>query len=708
VKNDPSKTKADPLDALQSLEAQTHGTTLPEDAFHAERIRLLHELHVHQVELEAQNQELREAQARLEESRDRYADLYDFAPVGYMTLDAHGLIEEINLTATTLLGRARGRLIGTPFRAYVTAADGTAFLEHLRQARQTAAPATCELSLALKDRPAIPVQLVSLAVRNITGEITHFRTTVGDITERKKAEGALRISEERFRALIEHSYDAITLIAADGTVLYDSPSIERVLGYTPTERIGRKVFEFVPPQEREGMADGFARFAQLVGAIARSELRFISKDGTLRSVEGVRVNLLREPAVRAVVVNYRDITERKQAEQALQQYHQDMARAQQIGHLGSWKWDMLGQSLSWSDELYRIFGVPHDFELTYEAIEARMHPEDRPENTAQVQRLMTSSTQAQYEFRIIRPDGEVRHIYQSIETTRDETGAVTGMFGIMQDITERRQAEETLRRTVADLARSNAELEQFAYVASHDLQEPLRMVSSYMQLLAKSYQGQLDAEADEFIGYAVDGAQRMQGLISDLLAYARVGTRGQPAVPTDCEAVLTQVLDDLECALAESQAQVTHDPLPTVLADAGQLAQLFQNLIGNAIKFHGAEPPRVHVSAQLQIADRRLLTARPAVSGIHETNLKSQIGNPQSEWLFAVRDNGIGIEPEYWERIFVIFQRLHLRTEYPGTGIGLAICKKIVERHGGRIWVESDPGQGSTFYFTLPQVGDPR
>ena len=192
MKNDPSKIKAGPLDALQPLEVQTHGAAPPEDPFHAERDRLLHEQHIHQAELEAQNQALREAQARLEESRDRYADLYDFAPVGYMTLDAHGIIEEINLTATTLLGVARDRLIGTPFRAYVAAADGTAFREHLRQVRQTAATATCELSLTLKDRPAIPVQLVSLAVRNTTGKITRFRTTISDITERKQAKQALQ------------------------------------------------------------------------------------------------------------------------------------------------------------------------------------------------------------------------------------------------------------------------------------------------------------------------------------------------------------------------------------------------------------------------------------------------------------------------------------------------------------------------------------
>ena len=266
-----------------------------------------------------------------------------------------------------------------------------------------------------------------------------------------------------------------------------------------------------------------------------------------------------------------------------------------------------------------------------------------------------------------------------------------------RELLARVQAMLRLKRAEDALARSNAELERFAYVASHDLQEPLRMVTSYLKLLSSRYQGQLDADADEFIGYAMDGAQRMQGLITDLLAYARVGALDKPSATTDCEDVLAQALGNLEITLAESHAQVTHDPLPTVLADEGQLVQVFQNLIGNAIKFHGAEPPLIHISARQTFEVLR-------TSGSPETSKVSDA----KVWEFAVRDNGIGIDPQYFDHIFITFQRLHARAEYPGTGIGLAVSKKIVERHGGRIWVESEPGQGSTFYFTLPQDGDPR
>ena len=245
---------------------------------------------------------------------------------------------------------------------------------------------------------------------------------------------------------------------------------------------------------------------------------------------------------------------------------------------------------------------------------------------------------------------------------------------ITRDVTQRRDAEDAVRRTATELARSNAELEQFAYVASHDLQEPLRAIAGYCQLLQRRYAGRLDADADEFIAFAVDGATRMQRLIEDLLCYSRVGTRGKPFEPTDCNAVFEQTLVNLQAAIAESGAEITRTDLPTLPADGSQLEQLFQNLLSNAIKFRHKSPPRIRVAAEIE----------------------------GDQWVFSIADNGIGIEPRFAERIFAIFQRLHTRREYPGTGIGLAICKKIVERHGGRIWMRSSPGQGTTFYFTLP------
>ena len=261
-----------------------------------------------------------------------------------------------------------------------------------------------------------------------------------------------------------------------------------------------------------------------------------------------------------------------------------------------------------------------------------------------------------------------------LSTAIFEREQLIGAVVSFRDVTTRKQAQEVLAKRTMQLERSNAELQQFAYVASHDLQEPLRMITGYTNLLSKRYKGKLDDDADEFIGYAVDGANRLRVLINDLLTYSRVGTQGKEFAPTDCELILGQALVGLQVVIQESAARVTHDSLPTVMGDDVQLGQLFQNLIGNALKYRNGNAPAVHIGCQ-----RR-----------------------DNDWLLSIRDNGIGIDPRFAEKIFVIFQRLHNREQYPGTGIGLAVCKRIVERHGGKIWVESAPGKGSTFLFTIP------
>ena len=306
------------------------------------------------------------------------------------------------------------------------------------------------------------------------------------------------------------------------------------------------------------------------------------------------------------------------------------------------------------------------------------HPDDRASTLAEAARLKVGMDTVLFENRYRCRDGSYRWLRWRAHADF-EAGLI---YAIARDITERKRAEDTLRATAAELARSNDELSQFAHVASHDLQEPLRMVASFVHLIGKRYGAVLDDDGKKYIHFAVDGAKRMQALIEDLLALSRVQTRARPPVSTDCAKILRDVMDNLQIAIADAGATVTSDSLPVVMADSTQFAQLFQNLVDNALKFRGAEPLRIHIGA-VRRAD---------------------------EWEFSVRDNGIGIEPKYYDRIFGIFQRLHAFGEFPGTGIGLAVCKKIVERHAGRIWIESEPGGGSVFFFAIPdkKPHDPR
>jgi PAS domain S-box-containing protein len=343
--------------------------------------------------------------------------------------------------------------------------------------------------------------------------------------------------------------------------------------------------------------------------------------------------------------------------------------------------DREGRVLTWNEGAQRLKGYRSE-EILSHSIACIYTEQDRAAGL--LERLLTAARQSGRvtdEGWRVRKDGSQFWAEVVLTTQLDSHGQFVGFAKVTHDSTERKKAElalqaseQALTRYTQELERKNKDLELFTYVASHDLAEPLRMVSNFCGLLKRRYQGRLDADADEFIGYAVDGAARMQTLLQDLLALSRVESKAKPFQPTDCENLLAQTLANLRLLIEQHGAVVTHDSLPTLPADETQLSQVFQNLIGNAIKFHGKKPPKIHIAAVRQ----------------------------GEEYLFTVSDDGIGFDPKQASRIFVIFQRLHTKTEYPGTGIGLSICKKVVERHGGRIWAESTPGAGSRFFFTVP------
>jgi PAS domain S-box-containing protein len=522
--------------------------------------------------------------------------------------------------------------------------------------------------LATTGLAAAAVYLAQTA-RLRTAVAEHLRETAEkEILERKRAAEALEDSERKYRTLLENLPQKIAHKDRNSVYVSCNRCFASDLKIAAGEIRGRTDFDFFPREMAEKYrADD--RSVMESGNAAEIEEEYFW-NGERRSVQTVKTPVRDENGrITGIIVIFWDVTDRKRAEEAVRRaavYNRglleasldplvtispagkltDVNRAAEVA-TGRGRDELIGADFS------EFFTDPEKARLGY------------------LQVFRDGSVQ-DYELGLRRRDGYVRPVLYNASVYRDESGSVAGVFAAARDITERKRAEEELELKARELARSNSDLEQFAYVASHDLQEPLRMVANFTQLLADRYKDQVGEEGAEFIAYAVDGATRMQRLIEDLLTFSRVGTRGKSFEAADCNEVLGRAVANLRVAIEESGAFVGHDELPTVRADASQLTQLFQNLLGNAIKFRSGAP-RILASAEKR----------------------------GSEWVFSIRDNGIGIDPKFRERIFVIFQRLHGRGEYPGTGIGLAVCKKIVERHGGRIWVESEPGKGSTFFFTL-------
>jgi PAS domain S-box-containing protein len=527
-----------------------------------------------------------------------------------------------------------------------------------------------------KDRSVVWVSFTMVLERARDGTPLYEIAVYDDITARKTAEAALRAGEERFRRTFELAGAGLAQVSLDGHFMRVNPRVCEIFGYSERELIGRSAKELSHPDDRDA-ADG-PRAQVLAGEMdsARLEKRYLRKDGSVVWVSLV-IALERDAAGRPLhaISVLDDITGRKRTEAALRESEALFRSTFELAASGIAHVSLEGRFLRVNRQLCGILRYRED-ELIGRSVKDISHPEDRDLTDAQRSRVRAGERQSvRFEKRYLRKDGSVVWVSLGVALVRGEDGAPLYEIAMFDDITERKQAEAALREAHEELKRSNSELEQFAYVASHDLQEPLRMVSSYTQLLGRRYGETFDADAREFMGYIVDGAARMKQLIEDLLAYSRVGTRARDFKTVDLARPLARALGNLRTALEESGGAVTHDPLPALPADEVQLAQVFQNLIGNALKFRSAQAPRIHV-------------------GVSENDKFFEI---------AVRDNGIGIEPQYFERIFMVFQRLHNKGEYPGTGIGLAICKKVVERHGGQVRVESRPGEGSAFIFTLPK-----
>lgn len=484
-----------------------------------------------------------------------------------------------------------------------------------------------------------------------------------------KAEDAKR-PDDLYRLAVEACPSGMVVTDPEGVIVMVNRETERLFGYSRETLLGQSVEILIPERFRAhhpSFRSGYMRDPGTRSMGAGRDLHGLRSDGTEFAVE-IGLNPINTPEGLRILSVIVDISARKHAERMFR-------FAVESSPSAIVETDGLGTVLLVNKETERLFGYSRE-ELIGKSVDLLVpprfreaHPRLRAEYAKQPESRAMGAGRDLY---AIRKDGSEFPVEIGLNSVQTDEGL--RILSVIVDITERKRGEQLLKERAAELQRSNDDLEQFAYIASHDLQEPLRMVASYTQLLADRYEGKLDDKADKYIGYAVDGAKRMQRLVNDLLSYSRIGTQGKPPAPTSSKEVLDSVLLGLKRAISEAGGRIVVQDLPMVMVDDMQLGQVFQNLIGNAIKFRSERPLEVRLKAE-------------------------RVGY---FWKFMVMDNGIGIDDRYSDRIFQMFQRLNERGKFEGSGIGLAIVKRIVERHGGRVWFESEVDKGSTFFFTIP------
>jgi PAS domain S-box-containing protein len=615
------------------------------------------------------------------ESEAKYRGLMEAAPDAMLVVNQAGEIVLLNLQAESQFGYRRDELLGQKVSSIVPEGFAERLVaDGLRSAEEALAQQIgtgIELIARRKDGSEFPIEIMLSPLRSPEGIL--ITAAIRDISVRKAAETHLAQMERRYRGLLEAAPDAMVVVNQSGEIVLLNLQAEKQFGYRRDELLGQKVFNIIPEGFAERLiADGLRSaeeaLAQHIGT--GIELTALRKDGSEFPIE-LMLSPLESDDVVLVTAAIRDISVRKAAETHLAQMESRYRGLLEAAPDAMVVVNQRGEIVLLNLQAEKKFGYRRD-ELLGQDV-TNIIPEGFAERLIadglrSAEEALAQQIGTGIELTARRKDGSEF----PMELMLSPLGSLAGILVTVaiRDITKRRSAEALLLEKVEELYRSNEELQNFAYIASHDLQEPLRMVASYTSLIARRYKGKLDADADDFIAFAVDGAKRMQRLIQDLLTYSRVGSKEGEFSPISSEEALAQAIRNLRGAIDECAAVVTHDPLPVVLADETLLIQLLQNLLGNAIKYRRGDAPAVHVGAV------------PCSGG---------------KWLFSVRDNGLGIEPQYFEKIFGMFQRLHKREEFAGTGIGLAICKKIVERHGGAISVESVIGEGSIFRF---QMGD--
>lgn len=489
-----------------------------------------------------------------------------------------------------------------------------------------------------------------------------YLVVFSDLTDRIKAE------EERDR-FFKVSLDLLCVAGTDGYFKQMNPAWENVLGWSIEELKSKPFFDFIHPDDIEPTLNEVKKLSIGEPTIHFTN-RYLCKDGSYKWLTWNTAPF--DDVLYAVAT---DITELKNTQKEVAELNTRLNFALEGGAIGVWEWILETNETIWDNRMEMMFGLkPNSFDRTFEAFKKLLHPDDVSLTLDAISNALSGKKEYNIIYRVLWRNGEIRYINAKAIVLKDATGKNEKMIGVCLDVTDLKKSEEQLQKTTQELKRSNQELEQFAYIASHDLQEPLRMVSSYTQLLEKRYKNQIDERASKYIHYAVDGAVRMQNLINDLLDYSRIDISNEEYKLVNSNHIVENAIKNLGDKIKAAKAKITYDNLPEIYANQSQIERLFMNLLGNAIKFHKKnENPIIHISAQKK----------------------------KGKWQFSVKDNGIGIKNENHEKVFIIFKRLHGAQEFQGTGIGLAVCKRIVNRHGGEIWFESKENEGTTFFFTL-------
>lgn len=621
--------------------------------------------------------EIRKIRTDLHMNEGHYSDMVEAVEdYAIIRIDCNGIIQNWNKGAERIKGYKQKEIVGKDFRKFYREQDVLAGVpDRLLREATVNGKVTDEGWRVRKDGTLFWAVIVISAIKNKNGEITGYTKVTRDITERKNAEEKIQYQEKMFRSLVEGLPDATVIVDDKGIIRIVGDQCESFFGYPKDEMVGKPVEMLIPDdiaskhkhERKRYMNDPQRRFMNMGG-----ELAALKKNGEIIPVEISLAPLQTSEGV-MVITSLRNITDRLRNEKIIREAKDLLGLFVKHAPAAVAMFDEKMHYIMASDQWYQ------DYELSGMEIIGKSHYDVFPEikeMTSWVschQRCLQGASEKNEKDLLQRKDGGWNWLQWEIHPWKKDDGSIGGIVMFTQIITERIEAEEKLKQLNERLVNSNKELEQFAYVASHDLQEPLRMVSSFLRLLEKKYRNSLDETAIQYIDFAVDGAERMKGLISDLLKFSRLNSKTLTKELVDCRVLVDSVSHLYAQQIKEYGVRIHAGPLPAIYANKTQIQQLFQNLIGNAIKYRGSAEPDIDI-------------------GCDEAN---------GYWEFYVKDNGIGIDERYFEKIFVIFEQLHGKNEYEGTGIGLAVCRKIVELHGGKIWVESEKGKGSTFYFTI-------